>query len=212
MSNTTSFTTACFEASHRGEYANEVHGHLWFVSIGWPGEPQINVCTMNKRLTACLDQWDHKMLDGLVEPTNEGIAAAIRKQIAGLSEVEVWRGGRVPSRARWINKTEKEVVTGTPQSIDKEMGGGGRDVPSRSLNQYRHTFVVVCPNNGVSINYDLLIETATKIMVEDIVAACRVKSAYHEDLADALFTQFGGRQEMRAFHHGVHITTNRGSL
>lgn len=78
-------------------------------------------------------------------------------------------------------------------------------------NLYHHRFVVECPNNGVKIAYALTIETPNRIFVEDIVAACDVRSAFHEDLADALATKFGGRQTMRAYHHGVWITTLRGA-
>lgn len=114
-------TTACFEASHCGEYADEIHGHLWWVRIYWLGEPRVNVETMNERLVSCLNQWDHKLLDGLVDPTNEGVAEAVAKQIAGLSQVKVWREGRLHCGARWINQKEKEVGTEAPHSMHIEM-------------------------------------------------------------------------------------------
>lgn len=101
-----SFTSSSFDASHRGQFADEIHGHTWFVEIGWTGE-LVDARIMNRRLNDCLDQWDHKMLDGLVEPTNEGVALAISQQIAGLSEVTVWRKGRVPCGAHWINQKER---------------------------------------------------------------------------------------------------------
>lgn len=105
-----SFTSSSFDASHRGQFADEIHGHTWFVEIGWTGDvhgPRINAVEMKAKLDACLDQWDHKILDCLIEPTNEGVALAISEQIAGLSEVTVWRKGRVPCRARWFNQKER---------------------------------------------------------------------------------------------------------
>ncbi len=101
-----SFTSSSFDASHRGQFADEVHGHTWFVEIGWTGE-LVDARIMHRRLNDCLDQWDHKMLDGLVEPTSEGVARAISEQIAGLSEVTVWRKGRVPCGAHWFNQKER---------------------------------------------------------------------------------------------------------
>lgn len=79
------------------------------------------------------------------------------------------------------------------------------------MNRYRHTFTVSCPNNGAMIRYHLAIETPAQIMVEKIVAACGVAEAYHEDLADKLYAKFGGRQVMRAYHHGVWVETERGA-
>ena len=78
------------------------------------------------------------------------------------------------------------------------------------MNRYTHQFVVACPNNAVKVGYSLVIETVETVMVEDIVAACKVDSAYHEALADKLHLRFGGRQTMKAFHHGVWIETVRG--
>jgi len=104
----TSFTSSSFDASHRGQFADEVHGHTWFVEIGWETVGGgIDAREMHRRLNECLDQWDHKVLDGLVEPTNEGVALAISEQIAGLSEVTVWRKGRVPCGAHWFNQKER---------------------------------------------------------------------------------------------------------
>lgn len=80
------------------------------------------------------------------------------------------------------------------------------------MNVYRYEFVVACPNNDVRVRYTLRIEKADKIMVEEIVAACTLDSAYHEDLADKLHARFGGRQTLVAYHHGVWIETVRGDL
>lgn len=82
------------------------------------------------------------------------------------------------------------------------------------MNIYRHSFSAPCVNNGLSIAYHLEIQTEWTIMVEDIVAACvEAKGSerpYHETIADALYTKFGGFQLMTAFHHGVAIETRRG--
>lgn len=80
------------------------------------------------------------------------------------------------------------------------------------MNIYRYEFVVLCPNNNMSISYKLTIETNRSIMVEDIVEACDVGSVYHEDLAHRLYSKFAGRQTLEAFHHGVWIETRRGHL
>lgn len=80
------------------------------------------------------------------------------------------------------------------------------------MNIYTHSFVVECPNNGVKISYVLTIATPNKIMVEDIVSKCNVGTGFHEDLADAFHEWFGGRQTMKAHHHGVWIETIRGDV
>lgn len=79
------------------------------------------------------------------------------------------------------------------------------------MNIYRTTFTSVCPVNGKSVRYDLEIEASHVIRAEDLMAACRPGPSLHEDLADQLFDRFGGRQTMRANHHGVHIETIRGA-
>lgn len=80
------------------------------------------------------------------------------------------------------------------------------------MNRYRHRFTALCPNNGKTIRYRLALWTEETIMVEDIIDTCKVESAYHEDLAQTLFLRFGGRQVLRAFHHGVEIKTVRGEI
>lgn len=80
------------------------------------------------------------------------------------------------------------------------------------MNIYTHHFVAECPNNGAKIGYRLRIETHDRILVEQIIERCAIGVAFHEDLAEALHDWFGGRQTMRAFHHGVWIETVRGSV
>lgn len=80
------------------------------------------------------------------------------------------------------------------------------------MNAYATTFTSTCPVNQKQITYELSIETQDVIKVEAILRALRrFKSGYHEDIADWLFKQFGGTQVMRAHHHGVWITTTRGT-
>lgn len=80
------------------------------------------------------------------------------------------------------------------------------------MNIYRHRFTVKCPNNGVAVEYALEVMTARVVMVEAIIAACTVEQSFHEGLADALLVALGGRQVLRAYHHGVEIETVRGGL
>lgn len=79
------------------------------------------------------------------------------------------------------------------------------------MNIYRHNFVCACPNNGFAIVYSLQIETDRVIYVEHIVTAAALhKQAYHEAIADDMHARFGGRQTLKAHHHGVDIETRRG--
>jgi len=78
-------------------------------------------------------------------------------------------------------------------------------------NIYRLQFVSHCPNNGLHIIYSLEIETAEVIHVEHIVTATSLlANSFHEDIADELHDRFGGKQTLRAHHHGVDIETRRG--
>jgi hypothetical protein len=84
-----------------------------------------------------------------------------------------------------------------------------------NINTYRQTFTAPCCNNGLVVIYDLEIEVGADrfIMVEDIQAACveaaKLPKPYHENIADYLFGLFGGRQTIRAHHHGTDIETRR---
>ena len=79
------------------------------------------------------------------------------------------------------------------------------------MNTYSTRFLATCPNNGEHILYDLVIDSTAVIMVEHIVTATRmIRTGYHENIADALHKQFGGRQVLMAHHHGVDIKTVRG--
>lgn len=80
------------------------------------------------------------------------------------------------------------------------------------MNRYSRIFVAACPNNGEQIIYTLIIEVEADQMlqVEHIVTATAlIKRGYHEQIADELHRRFGGRQVLRAHHHGVDIETIR---
>lgn len=79
------------------------------------------------------------------------------------------------------------------------------------MNVYSRQFVATCPNNGEAIIYNLRIETIGRVIqVEHIVTAtAMIKQGYHEQIADELHRRFGGRQVLRAHHHGVDIETIR---
>jgi hypothetical protein len=79
------------------------------------------------------------------------------------------------------------------------------------VNRYSRIFVATCPNNGEQIIYTLIIETVGRMLqVEHIVTATAlIKQGFHEQIADELHRRFGGRQVLRAHHHGVDIETIR---
>lgn len=78
------------------------------------------------------------------------------------------------------------------------------------MNSYLTEFFAQCPNNGQRIKYSLRIDSMAMIAVEQITAAIEnVADAYHEEIADSLHAQFGGRQTLTADHHGVTIQTTR---
>jgi len=79
------------------------------------------------------------------------------------------------------------------------------------MNIYTRQFVADCPNNSQPIVYSLRIETVDRMIpVEHIVTATAlIKRGYHEQIADELHRRFGGRQALRAHHHGVDIETIR---
>lgn len=80
------------------------------------------------------------------------------------------------------------------------------------MNRYSRIFVAACPNNSEQIIYTLTIEVSADqmIQVEHIVTATAlIRRGYHEQIADELYRRFGGRQVLRAHHHGVDIETVR---
>lgn len=78
------------------------------------------------------------------------------------------------------------------------------------MNIYRTEFFATCPVNGVRIKYLLAIEHNRAIPVEQIIAAVESQSeGFHEEIADALASQFPGAHTLTAHHHGVDIETRR---
>lgn len=81
------------------------------------------------------------------------------------------------------------------------------------MNIYRFKFVSRCPNNNKPIMYEFELRKpdADKVFVEHIeIAAALYDTAFHEQIADAFFKQFGGQQILKAHHHGIDIETHRG--
>lgn len=82
------------------------------------------------------------------------------------------------------------------------------------MNIYRIEFFAFCPVTPARIKYELTIEnpsTDNKLMAEDLVdAVTLIDKGMHEEIADQLFREFGGRQTLKAHHHGVDIETRRG--
>lgn len=81
------------------------------------------------------------------------------------------------------------------------------------MNIYRFQFVSRCPVNRKPIVYELELRKPddAKVLVEHLeIAASLYETAYHEQLADYFFKQFGGQQVLKAHHHGVDIETQRG--
>lgn len=79
------------------------------------------------------------------------------------------------------------------------------------MNHYSYRFQAPCPANGKIITYNLEIESSVLVLVEQITATCAEMSGYHEQIADELHKALGGIQTIVAHHHGVTITTRRGS-
>jgi 6-pyruvoyl-tetrahydropterin synthase len=96
------YTESSFDAAHKGEYAQQIHGHTWFVRIFWPASPPKDARFMHSRLRQYLEAaFDHRMLDDVIEdPTNIGVARAIWQLMGDdLQRIQVWRGGACPCGA-----------------------------------------------------------------------------------------------------------------
>lgn len=117
---------ATFDASHIGKYADQMHGHTWFVRAFWPAEPETDARTVRAQLVSVLDQWDHTVLDGKVDPTNYGVAKAVAERIQIVTAVAVWRGGRVPCGAIYRKDGSDDLASnGDAFLIGYCAGGGG---------------------------------------------------------------------------------------
>lgn len=93
------FTDGSFDAAHKGEYAEQFHGHTWFVRIFWPAHPPKDARFMHARLRQYLEAaLDHRMLDDVTDdPTNHGVAKIIAQLMGDdIKKVVVWRKGAVP--------------------------------------------------------------------------------------------------------------------
>lgn len=78
------------------------------------------------------------------------------------------------------------------------------------MNKYQTKFVIECITNQKPIMYRLTIVTHETIIVEELLKFIKkLKTNYHEKIADELFKKFGGKQVVKGFHHGVWITTER---
>lgn len=97
------FTETTFDAAHKGEFAEQVHGHTWNVRIWWPASPPKDARFMHARLRQYLEAaFDHRLLDDVIDdPTNYGVAKAIAQLMGSdIKVIEVWRGGAVPCGVR----------------------------------------------------------------------------------------------------------------
>lgn len=78
------------------------------------------------------------------------------------------------------------------------------------MNTYTTEFFCKCPTNNVRIKYELEIQTTGVIFVERILDFVdKMDNQYHENIADILLEEFGGKQVLVACHHGVVIKTER---
>ena len=78
------------------------------------------------------------------------------------------------------------------------------------MNTYTVQFFAFCPVNGVRILYTLSIEIDLVIMAETLIdTVTLIDKGFHEEIADDLLREFGGKQVMTANHHGVEIKTVR---
>jgi hypothetical protein len=81
------------------------------------------------------------------------------------------------------------------------------------MNEYRYSFSATCPTDRDAVTYTLTIEAAVTIKAERIRELCDgLEKGFHEDFADTLALQLGGRQTLSATHRGVRITTLRGAI
>lgn len=80
------------------------------------------------------------------------------------------------------------------------------------MNTYELMATTICPVNNAIIEISIEIKSCHTIIVENLLNFLQEnKNILHEELADKLQTKFGGKQIIKAFHHGVWITTERGS-
>lgn len=97
------WTETTFDAAHKGEYAEQVHGHTWHVRVEWECHPPRDARFMHARLRQYLEaSFEHRLLDDVIdEPTNYGVAKALLSIMGDdITAISVWRPGMVPCGAR----------------------------------------------------------------------------------------------------------------
>lgn len=97
------WTETTFDAAHKGDFAEQVHGHTWHVRIFWAAEPVRDARFMHARLRQYLEAaFEHRLLDDVIaEPTNYGVAKALLQLMGNdITVIEVWRGGICPCGVR----------------------------------------------------------------------------------------------------------------
>lgn len=96
------FTETTFDAAHKGEYAEQVHGHTWHVRVFWPADPPRDARFMHAQLRQYIEAaFEHRLLDDICTPTNYGVAKALARLMGEqIKIIEVWRGGMMPCGAR----------------------------------------------------------------------------------------------------------------
>ena len=81
------------------------------------------------------------------------------------------------------------------------------------MNTYTLKFFARCPTNNVRIEYLWKLELplgGDPLWAEDLIETVDlIDRAMHEEIADTLFREFGGKQTLTADHHGVCIETVR---
>ena len=78
------------------------------------------------------------------------------------------------------------------------------------MNTYTTEFFAFCPENNIRVHYKWAVETKQTLKVEDLIDAVTLaQRGYHEEIADQLYKEFGNKQTLTAFHHGVLIETTR---
>lgn len=97
------WTETTFDAAHKGEFAEQIHGHTWHVRIFWAAKPVRDARFMHARLRQYLEAaFEHRLLDDVItEPTNYGVAKALLQLMGDdITVIEVWRGGICPCGVR----------------------------------------------------------------------------------------------------------------
>lgn len=94
------WTEVTFDASH--QLYGDVHGHTWFVRVFWLAVPYRDARVMHQKLDEIVRVgFDHRTLETVLDDaSNLGVAKAIAALMSDLTEIWVWRMGRVPCGVR----------------------------------------------------------------------------------------------------------------